>query len=133
MAEAAVVDDMVELDRAVIGGGRDEVVDDGRGIERCRRTIRQEVEAWGRGAHPGWLLDVTYRPIGEREQTFVLRHGARVVPQFGKALQVGGWPSRVRGWATRGQGYFFGGHAGEGELLQVVGAEIEKMAATEQQ
>ena len=42
-----MVHDVVELDRAVVGGRRDEVVDDRRGVEGCRRAVRQEVE--GRG------------------------------------------------------------------------------------
>jgi len=59
MAEAAVVNDVVELDRALVGGRRDEVLDDRRGVEWSGRPVRQEVEGWGRVARPGRLLDVT--------------------------------------------------------------------------
>jgi hypothetical protein len=67
VAETAVVDDVVELDGAVVGGRRHKVLDDGRGVERRRRAVGQEIQERCGVARPRRLLDVADGPVGDRQ------------------------------------------------------------------
>src|SRR5579875_639963 len=79
MADAPVVNDVVELDDAVVGRLEnaflyawwhlrlhrfDQVVDGRHSIEGCRRPVEEEIEVVSSRAHPIWTRNVADRIVG---------------------------------------------------------------------